>query len=216
MEHLEHQERKETTINIIEGNIAVGKSTLARRIKKMFGNRVKIVIEPSINNKYLQDFYKDPKKYAFILQMYLHRIREAAYKEAIELSKSGKVHVFLDRSIYSDEVFAKVNKVNMNDEQWSSYLKHRNAVLKDYEHPPDNFIYLDVPVSKCMERIHRRGIECEKTIPEDYLKALDKEYKNREWMDKMRLFAKNTHILDWSNYGEGTNINEILTNIVKI
>ena len=51
---------------IVEGNIGVGKSTLARKMAKALGYTV--FMEPTAENPY-QKFYSDPHKYALKLQL---------------------------------------------------------------------------------------------------------------------------------------------------
>lgn len=51
----------------IEGNIGTGKTELAKMITKDFGK--KLVLEEFDDNPFLPKFYKQPKTYAFPLEM---------------------------------------------------------------------------------------------------------------------------------------------------
>jgi len=49
------------------GLIGAGKTTLATELGKVLD--LPVYFEPVIENEYLADFYKDPKKYSFNLQV---------------------------------------------------------------------------------------------------------------------------------------------------
>ena len=94
---------------IIEGNISAGKSTLCRELAKHLD--FKLFLEPACEgNPYLSLFYQNPKKYALRMQLWLLRRRFETYVEAIRLLSTSSVNgVLLDRSIFSDYVFAVKN-----------------------------------------------------------------------------------------------------------
>mgnify|MGYP001547336661 FL=1 len=51
----------------IEGNIGAGKTSLARKLSEDYNGR--LILERFKDNSFLPKFYKDPKKYAFPLEM---------------------------------------------------------------------------------------------------------------------------------------------------
>ena len=67
---------------IVEGNIGVGKSTLACQLARQLN--YKVFLEPTTKNPYLAKFYKDPKRYALKLQLWIFRQRFKTYTEATE------------------------------------------------------------------------------------------------------------------------------------
>ena len=67
---------------IIEGNIGVGKSTLARKMAKELGYA--LFMEPTVENPYLEKFYADPHKYALKLQLWILKQRYLTYVEAVK------------------------------------------------------------------------------------------------------------------------------------
>lgn len=74
---------------ILEGNIGVGKTTLACRLGRELDYRV--MLEPTAKNPYLSKFYKDPKNYALKLQLWIFRQRFMMYVEALKhLIETGK------------------------------------------------------------------------------------------------------------------------------
>ncbi len=79
---------------IIEGNISAGKSTLTRELAQALGYRV--FLEPTSTNPFLADFYRDPKRYALRMQVYLLRRRFHTYVAAVQhMLETGQVRVGL-------------------------------------------------------------------------------------------------------------------------
>lgn len=80
---------------IVEGSIGVGKSTLACQLARQLGYRV--FLEPTAKNPYLPKFYRDPKKYALKLQLWIFRQRFKTYLDAAEhvlkCGEYGKDHI---------------------------------------------------------------------------------------------------------------------------
>ena len=62
---------------IVEGNIGVGKSTLSCQLARKLNYRV--FLEPTTKNPYLEKFYKDPKRYALKLQLWIFKQRFRTY-----------------------------------------------------------------------------------------------------------------------------------------
>ena len=72
----------------VEGNIGVGKSTLACQLARTLNFR--LFLEPTTRNPYLAKFYQDPKKYALKLQLWIFKQRFRTYVEATRhLLKTG-------------------------------------------------------------------------------------------------------------------------------
>ena len=82
---------------ILSGTIGAGKSALTSILAKELGT--KPFYESVDNNPVLPLFYKDPEKYAFLLQVFFLNTRYTSIKKA--LSDDNNV---LDRSIYEDSL----------------------------------------------------------------------------------------------------------------
>ena len=79
-------------IIIVEGNIGVGKTTLTCQLGRKLNYR--IFLEPMSGNPYLAKFYKEPKKYALKMQLWLFRQRCMMYLRAVNHSmKSGTASI---------------------------------------------------------------------------------------------------------------------------
>ena len=146
--------------------IGAGKSSLAKLIGEHFGTEV--FYESVDDNPILPVFYTaseeeiQTKRYPFLLQLWFLNTRFKSIKEA--LIKDNNV---LDRSIYEDWYFAKVNKDlgRISDLEFSLYEDLLNNMLEELEElpkkSPDLMIYLSGSFETILDRIKKRGREYE-------------------------------------------------------
>jgi NADH dehydrogenase (ubiquinone) 1 alpha subcomplex subunit 10 len=184
---------------IIEGNIGAGKSHLTNALVEKLGARG--MFEPVETNPYLEDYYKDTKRWGLEMQYWLMARRFEMHEEAIKhIAHTGQA-VVMDRSIYGDSVFAKKNwqDGNIDDRGYKSYLQHRKLYINRLL-TPNVTLYLDASPETCYQRIHDvRQRECESGVPLEYLKGLDKCYGEL----LMELEDRGSHImrLEWNKFG---------------
>ncbi|XP_001634243.3 deoxyguanosine kinase isoform X2 [Nematostella vectensis] len=183
---------------ILEGNIGVGKTTLACQLARKLN--YKLFLEPTNKNPYLARFYEDPKRYALKMQIWLFRQRFRMYSKATSHVLTTGQGVLLDRSVFSDCVFADVNykEGTISEEGYKYYNELKTKALKSVP-PPHVMLFVDASPEVCFERIHGRGRDYESGIPLSYLKALHKAYRNM--LIDMR--QRGTCVLeyDWSHFG---------------
>ena len=146
--------------------IGAGKTSLAELVANHFNSEV--FYESVDDNPILPVFYTaseeeiQTKRYPFLLQLWFLNTRFKSIKEA--LSKDNNV---LDRSIYEDWYFAKVNKNlgRISDLEFSLYEDLLNNMLEELEElpkkSPDLMIYLSGSFETILERIKKRGREYE-------------------------------------------------------
>eukprot|EP00020_Sapocribrum_chincoteaguense_P011950 CAMPEP_0170734518 /NCGR_PEP_ID=MMETSP0437-20130122/2632_1 /TAXON_ID=0 /ORGANISM="Sexangularia sp." /LENGTH=286 /DNA_ID=CAMNT_0011072835 /DNA_START=35 /DNA_END=895 /DNA_ORIENTATION=- len=197
---------------IIEGNISSGKTTLAKQLETELGYSV--FLEPTITNPYLVKYYAEPRKYGLKMQLWLLRQRFRAYLAALShIAETGQ-GVILDRSIYSDWVFAEKNRRdgNISEEGFAYYSSLRSQMLAALP-LPSLALYLDVPASLCHSRVHNlRKRECESTIPLEYLEGLAVCYERcNEELSKVGVPLVD---LDWSEFGESTTVGAQVKSVV--
>ena len=105
---------------VVEGNISAGKTTLCEKLGYEMES-TKVFKEPVSTNPYLTKFYAEPKKYALIMQLWLLRQRFETYLEAMRHVAETGESVVLDRSLFSDWVFAEKNR--LGTERCSALLR---------------------------------------------------------------------------------------------
>ena len=161
---------------VLAGTIGAGKSSLAAALGEHLGTEV--FYEAVDNNPVLDLYYQDPKKYAFLLQIFFLNKRFQSIKEAYKADNN-----VLDRSIFEDELFLTLNYKNGNvtKTELDIYKELLSNMLEELEgmpkKSPDLLIYIDVSFEKMLERITKRGRSYEQIAdnPDLYenMKAID-------------------------------------------
>lgn len=156
----------------IAGMIGAGKSTLAKSLGEHLG--IDVYYEPIADNEYLEDFYRDTRRYAFATQIYLLNRRFQQHQEIIWRNRSA----VQDRTIYEDSIFAKMlaDTGLMEERDYRTYLTlFRN--MSNFMCKPNVIVFLDVSPEGSYERIRSRGRDMEKVITLEYLTALHRGYQ---------------------------------------
>ena len=154
----------------IEGNIGVGKTTLAHLLSKHLNAR--LILEEFADNPFLPKFYENQQQYAFPLELFFMAER---YKQLKDLLQTKDM--FQNITI-SDYLFTKCllfAKVNLPDEEFLLYQKLFD-IINPQVMQPDLLIYLHAPVNKLRENIKKRNRAYEQNIETSYLFSLQETY----------------------------------------
>ena len=103
----------------IAGNIGSGKTTLTRMLAEHYGWTPKF--EAVTYNPYLEDYYKDIKRWSFNLEVYFLTQR---FKDVLEIANSEDV-IIQDRTIFEGvNIFVANNKAmgNLTDRDYDTYM----------------------------------------------------------------------------------------------
>ncbi|KHD44833.1 deoxynucleoside kinase [Streptococcus hongkongensis] len=186
---------------VLAGTIGAGKSSLAAALGEHLGTEV--FYEAVDNNPVLDLYYEDPKKYAFLLQIFFLNKRFKSIKEAYQADNN-----ILDRSIFEDELFLTLNYKNGNvtETELDIYKELLGNMLEELEgmpkKRPDLLVYIDVSFEKMLERIEKRGRSFEQVDDnpglEDYYQQVHGEYP--DWYDNYDISPKmkiNGDVLDF-------------------
>lgn len=149
----------------VEGPIAAGKTTLARRLAQHLGGS--LLLEDFEANPFLPRFYRDMSRWAFATQMFFlfQRVGQAADLKQRDLFERAAVADFL---IDKDPLFARLT---LSDEEYELYQQvYRHLAPQTAK--PDLVIYLQAPADVLAERVRRRGLDMERSVPLDYLSRL--------------------------------------------
>ena len=160
----------------IAGNIGSGKTTLTTMLAKRYGWKPRF--ESVDYNPYLEDYYKDIKRWSFPMEVFFLKER---FKDLLEISRSDE-SVVQDRSIYEGVyVFTENNYAmgNLDDRDYETYMELFED-MTDAVQFPDLMIYLRASVSHLVSNIEKRGREYEQKMPLDYLENLNK--RNEEFI----------------------------------
>lgn len=205
-------------ILVIAGMIGTGKSSVAKALGEEFKSEV--FYESVEDNKILPLFYTatdeeiQAKRYPFLLQLWFLNTRFKSIKQA--LIDDNNV---LDRSIYEDLYFTKINKElgrisELEFEVYEGLLNNMMEELKELpKKAPDLLIYLKSSFETVLNRIKLRGREYE--LDEelvDYYRLLWQGYD--EWVLNNYNYSE-VLILDMDNMDIVNNV-EDRTEMVRL
>lgn len=172
------------SVIVVGGMIGLGKSSTAKVLGEALGSEV--FYENVDNNDILPLFYTasdeeiQEKRYPFLLQLEFLNSRFSDIKKALVHSKN-----VLDRSIYEDWYFAKVNKDlgRISDTEFKIYEKLLDNMMQELDElpkkSPDLMVYLKASFETTLYRIGLRGRDFEQdTSLIEYYRTLWKGYDN--------------------------------------
>ena len=183
----------------VAGNIGVGKSSLTALLAGRYA--LEPVYEAVDENPYLEDFYRDMKRYAFHSQIFF--LSRRLEQHLAQVNPGSRV--IQDRTIYEDAaVFARnlFEEGIMDARDYKSYRAMYGAIRRTLK-PPDVLVYLRSSVPTLQTRIAQRGRDYEANIQTSYLEQLNRLYD--EWIEAYDLSPKLTldaDTLDFVNKGE--------------
>lgn len=176
----------------LSGPIGAGKTSLTELLTQHWGSDA--YYESVDDNKILPLFYKDPKRYAFLLQIYFLNKRLDSIKQANDGFRS-----VMDRSIYEDSLLFHLNadlgratetEVKIYDSLLSNMMQELPRL--SYKKNPDLLIHIDISFDTMLKRIKKRGRSYEQIENDpslyDYYKELNRRYVS--WFENYDQSAK--------------------------
>ena len=162
----------ESSLVSIDGLIAVGKTSLCRRLET-FG---KTVVYEKMDDDFLALFYENPIRYGFVLQL-------STMESRVNTTKTAEAGAYLDRSPVGDLAFATVNHGlgRITDREFRIYQRklYNGAAALCVSSCIDRiktFMWLWDEPAKCLERAKKyvsRPYDVTDGITQDYMTALD-------------------------------------------
>lgn len=181
----------------IEGVIGVGKTSLAQRLGERLN--AKLLLDPSDENPYLEDFYQDPRRFAFQVQLFFLISR---YRQLLQVSsQSDLFHDYLiaDYIFAKDRIFAQLN---LEHRDFALYEKVATLLEKEIQ-KPELVIYLQSNPQKIMEKIRKRNRRYERNISIEYIRQLNEAFNTFFFHYKETpLLVVNTSEIDFVSYDE--------------
>lgn len=158
----------------VSGNIGAGKTTLTQMLSKHYGWEMRL--EPVVINPYLEDYYKDIKRWSFALEVYFLKER---FRDILDIAHTNKT-IIQDRSIFEGVyVFVENNyrQGNLSETDFRTYMELFDLITNITKNP-DLMIYLRKSVPELVRQIQKRGRDYEQTIQLDYLEGLNNRYED--------------------------------------
>lgn len=157
------------TVIVLSGPIGAGKSSLTSILAKHLGSTA--YYEEVNDNPVLPLYYKDMKRYTFLLNTYFLNRRLAEINEA-----AANHNDVLDRSIYEDLLFFNMNVDSgvADPTEYQIYHDLMDNMMEDVpgtpRKKPDLLIYIYVSLETMLKRIGKRGREYEQLDTDPSLK----------------------------------------------
>lgn len=145
----------------IEGLIGSGKTELIRRLASKYP-----VYEENVNGwiPYLNQFYRDPNRWALTLSL----------KVLVDFSCIPKNAIVERSPLTAKRVFFENMQADLADSEVYLYKSYYDKIGWD----PDAIIYINTPLETCYERIQERGRVCELSITRAYLEKIHARHED--------------------------------------
>ena len=153
----------------VEGNIGVGKTTLAQSIASRLGAR--LILEEFAHNPLLPAFYADPATHAFPLELSFLADR---CEQMRSISSISDVIIISDYLIDKSLVFAKNNLTTEEFALFRRIFQQMTVSLPQ----PDLILLLHSSVDQLQHNIQQRGRPFEQSIPNEYLLNIGQRYRS--------------------------------------
>jgi len=156
----------------IEGNIGAGKTSLVKKMAEDFSGR--LILEQFSDNPFLPKFYKDPKKYAFPLEMSFLAERFQQLSDQLPHEELFSSFTISDYFVLKSLIFAQVN---LEQDEYELYKRVFHLIYRQIP-KPDLLVYLHRPTEVLLQNIQQRGRHYERDIEERYLNEIQESYFN--------------------------------------
>ncbi|MGA1226495.1 MAG: 2-amino-4-hydroxy-6-hydroxymethyldihydropteridine diphosphokinase [Tamlana sp.] len=154
----------------IEGNIGVGKTSLATKIAHDFN--AKLILERFKDNPFLPKFYEDASRYAFPLEMSFLADRYQQITDDLSQLDLFKDVIVSDYDVFKSLIFSKIT---LQEDEFKLYRKLFHLMYKDLK-KPDLYLYLYQNTERLQANIKKRGRDYEQNIENEYLEKINLGY----------------------------------------
>ncbi|MBP6794038.1 MAG: deoxynucleoside kinase [Saprospiraceae bacterium] len=154
----------------IEGNIGAGKTTFCELLAEDIA--CKLVLEEFADNPFLPNFYKEPKRFAFPMELFLMAERFKQLQNHIHHRDLFSDYIVSDYTFVKTLLFAKNN---LPEEEYRLF-HDMYQILSEQIPNPDILVYLHRPLEVLKQQIMLRGRPYEQSIDSGYLQGLQNMY----------------------------------------
>lgn len=179
---------------VVEGNIGAGKTSLAKILANKFNTH--LVLEQFADNTFLSQFYNEPERFAFPLEMSFlaERFQQIIQKqqEAVEQNTMLIGDYLFEKSL----LFARVNLKGAELDLFNKFY----TLIKPTLRKPDLILYLHKKTDTLLNNIALRGRDFEKEIAADYLEKISLEYlEYLQSLDNQKVIILHSDNIDFVN-----------------
>ena len=195
---------------VVEGVVGAGKTTFINCVSRWLKLEPFYELTDQKLVDILENFYKDPQRWGFQLQIYFLTKRFQQMKLACK-----KGNVIMDRSIHCDHIFPNVllKRGEMDALEYSIYKELHDELIELVPYP-ELMIYLKCSVEVAIDRIKKRGRQWELEIDENYWQTMNEEYESFfANYDSSALLVIDTEKVDKSFSGLDLVIKDILQKV---
>jgi len=162
-------ETRALTYLVVEGPPGSGKTDLATRIARRLGGR--LVLDRAPENPFLEQFYRDPRRFAFKTQLFFTLSRYMQQQEIAQLDLFSGPAVS-DLLFARDRIYASLG---LDDRELALYEKLAGLMAGEVPRP-DLVVYLQCEVGDLEARLRERGGELHRLLGREYLVAVRDAY----------------------------------------
>lgn len=164
------QEERRYDFMVIEGNIGAGKTTLSKMIAADFNSR--LVLEEFSDNPFLSNFYVNPERYAFPVELFFMTERYKQLQEELRQKNLFQVGTISDYFFLKTLLFARHT---LNGEENRLFHRLFDILNAGFPHP-DILLYLHRPIPELLKNIKKRGRSYEQDMKASYLEQVQNGY----------------------------------------
>jgi deoxyadenosine/deoxycytidine kinase len=173
----------------IEGSIGAGKTTLAQKISTDLN--ASLLLEKFEDNPFLPQFYEDPQRFAFSVELFFTAERFRQLKDFMQQNQS----LLFGGITVSDFIFQKSLVFagnNLSGDELKLFRLLFDIMLPTLPQP-DVIFYLLSPVDELLNNIKKRGRSFEQNIKGEYLEKIQQAYLNYfKQMPELKIVLINT------------------------
>ena len=160
---------------VVEGPIAVGKTSLARILADEFD--ADLELDPAERNAFLRPFYREPGRHALAAELEFLRLRLARRARIAARLGEGRT-VVSDYLFEKNEIFARLT---LEEAELVLYRELAGALAQERGNegrPPDLVVYLEARWDVLHRRLRQRNRDFERRVAPEYLRSLAEAYRN--------------------------------------
>ena len=196
----------------IEGNIGSGKTSFAKMLSEDLD--AQLLLEQFEDNPFLANFYKDPDRYSFQVEMsflterYYHLKKELINKDIFQPLTIS------DYFINKCQIFGSSNLKDDELKLFNALFSIINTALPK----PDLIVYLYVHPENLIYNISKRGRKYEEEIKQEYLSKIHQGYfEHFKQLKNSRILIVDTNNVDFVNKKSDYNrLKKVVTSEIPI